>query len=168
MKALTTDIRRAEPRDAEAISDVHQHAWRGAYAGIIPHKALNAMLQRRGAEWWRRAISRSAYVLVADCGGTVSGYATLGPNRARLLPQKGEVYELYVRPEYQGVGLGSRLFSTALHCLKEQGLEGAVVWALAENDIALDFYRGAGGRDVAEGVETFDGKALKKIAFVWN
>jgi ribosomal protein S18 acetylase RimI-like enzyme len=167
MKALTIDIRRAEPRDAEPISEVHHAAWRGAYSGIIPHRALNAMLQRRGPQWWRRAISRSAYVLVADCGGTISGYATLGPNRARLLPQQGEVYELYIRPEYQGVGLGSRLFSSALRRLAEQGLKGAVVWALADNDIALAFYRGAGGRDVAEGVETFDGKALKKIAFTW-
>lgn len=168
MKALTIEIRRAEPRDAHAISDVHQAAWRGAYSGIIPHRALNAMLQRRGAEWWARAIRRSAYVLVADVGGTVAGYATLGPNRARLLPQKGEIYELYVQPEYQGVGLGTRLFTAAFRHLSDQGLDGTVVWALADNDLALSFYRGAGGKDVAEGTETFDGKALKKIAFVWN
>jgi hypothetical protein len=27
---------------------------------------------------------------------------------------------------------------------------------------------GAGGRDVAEGVEVFDQKALRKVAFVWD
>lgn len=168
MKALTIDIRRAEPRDAQAVSDVHYAAWRGAYTGIIPHRALNTMLQRRGPEWWARAIRRSAHVLVADVGGTVAGYATLGPNRARLLPQKGEIYELYIRPEYQGVGLGTRLFSAAFSQLAERGLDGTVVWALADNDLALAFYRGAGGRDVAEGMETFDGKELRKIAFVWS
>ncbi len=52
--------------------------------------------------------------------------------------------------------------------LVDQGLKGLVVWALDDNDIALSFYRGAGGRDVAEGVECFEGKTLKKIAFVWN
>jgi hypothetical protein len=33
---------------------------------------------------------------------------------------------------------------------------------------ALAFYAGAGGRDVAEGVEVFDQKALRKVAFVWD
>ncbi|TIW39026.1 MAG: GNAT family N-acetyltransferase, partial [Mesorhizobium sp.] len=40
MNTLTIDIRKAEPRDAAAIADVHQEAWRGAYSGIIPHRTL--------------------------------------------------------------------------------------------------------------------------------
>jgi hypothetical protein len=43
-----------------------------------------------------------------------------------------------------------------------------VVWALEDNTNALSFYTGAGGRDVAEGVEIFDQKALRKVAFVWD
>jgi hypothetical protein len=43
-----------------------------------------------------------------------------------------------------------------------------VVWALEDNHNALAFYAGAGGRDVAEGVEVFEQKALKKVAFVWE
>ena len=84
------------------------------------------------------------------------------------LPQQGEIYELYLKPEYQGVGLGSRLFAAAREKLAGHGLKGMVVWALEENDNAMSFYIGAGGRDVAEGVEVFDQKALKKIAFVWE
>ncbi|TIU37628.1 MAG: GNAT family N-acetyltransferase, partial [Mesorhizobium sp.] len=47
-------------------------------------------------------------------------------------------------------------------------LKGMVVWALEDNQNALAFYAGAGGRDVAEGVEIFEQKALKKVAFVWE
>jgi hypothetical protein len=43
-----------------------------------------------------------------------------------------------------------------------------VVWALEDNQNALAFYAGAGGRDVAEGVEVFDQKAIRKVAFVWD
>ena len=168
MKTLTIDIRRAEPRDAAAIADVHHEAWLGAYAGIIPHKALTAMLNRRGASWWSNAIRRAASVLVVELGGEIVGYATLGRNRARELPQQGEIYELYLKPEYQGVGLGTRLFRAARDKLATHGLRGMVVWALEENDNALGFYAGAGGRDVAEGVEVFDQKALRKVAFVWD
>lgn len=168
MSTVTVDIRRAALNDAIAIADVHHDAWRSAYAGIIPYKALNAMLQRRRAEWWARAIRRSTQILVAEVGGEVVGYATLGPNRARQLAQKGEIYELYIKPEYQGIGLGGRLLRTARRRLADMGLKGTVVWALEDNTLALSFYRGAGGRDIAEGIECFDGKTLKKVAFVWN
>jgi ribosomal protein S18 acetylase RimI-like enzyme len=168
MNTITIEIRKAEPRDADAIADVHQQAWLGAYSGIIPHRALSVMISRRGAEWWGNAIRRAATVLVVEIGGIVAGYATIGKNRARELSQQGEIYELYLRPEYQGIGLGSRLFAAARQRLAESGLAGMVVWALEENAGALSFYEGAGGRDVAEGIEIFDHKAVKKVAFVWD
>ncbi|MDI6028888.1 GNAT family N-acetyltransferase [Corticibacterium sp. UT-5YL-CI-8] len=168
MNTLLIDIRKAEPRDADAIADVHLEAWRGTYTGIIPHRALTAMINRRGGRWWSNAIRRAAGVLVIEMAGEVAGYATLGRNRARELPQQGEIYELYLRPEYQGVGLGSRLFTAARTKLADHGLKGLVVWALEDNDNAVSFYQGIGGRDVAEGVEIFDQKALKKVAFVWG
>src|SRR5690606_40311087 len=168
MNTITIDIRRAQPSDAEAIAEVHHDAWRGAYAGIIPHKALTTMINRRGRTWWADAIRRAASVLVVEIGGEVVGYATLGRNRARELPQQGEIYELYVRPEYQGIGLGTRLFAAARDRLAAHGLTGLVVWALEDNAGATRFYAGAGGRDVAEGVEVFDQHALRKLAFVWD
>jgi ribosomal protein S18 acetylase RimI-like enzyme len=168
MKTLTIDIRKAEPADAEAIAEVHMLAWQGAYSGIIPHRALGAMIRRRGSSWWANAVRRAASILVLDVGGTIAGYATVGRNRSRDLPQEGEIYELYIKPEYQGVGFGSRLFGAARQKLKSHGLKGLVVWALEENSSALNFYTGAGGRDVAEGVEVFDQKALRKVAFVWD
>ncbi|ODT08868.1 MAG: GNAT family N-acetyltransferase [Mesorhizobium sp. SCN 65-20] len=168
MNTLTIDIRKAEIRDADAIAEVHHEAWRGAYAGIIPHRALTAMINRRGGEWWANAIRRAATVLVIEIGGMIAGYATLGRNRARELKQQGEIYELYLRPECQGIGLGTRLFSAARQRLADHGLKGMVVWALEENENALAFYSGAGGRDIAEGVEVFDQKALRKVAFVWE
>ncbi|MBO6717322.1 MAG: GNAT family N-acetyltransferase [Rhizobiaceae bacterium] len=168
MNTLTIDIRKAGPRDAEAISGVHHEAWMGAYSGIIPHKALFRMVGRRGVGWWESAIRRAANVVVVEIGGDVVGYATLGRNRARELPQKGEIYELYLKPEYQGVGLGSRLFSAARERLAAHGLRDTVVWALEDNAGALSFYEGLGGRDIAEGVEVFDQKALRKIAYAWD
>ena len=168
MNTLTIDIRKAEPRDAGAIADVHAESWQGAYGGIIPFRALRAMIGRRGQAWWASAIRRAASVLVIEIGGDVVGYATLGRNRARELPQEGEIYELYIKPEYQGIGLGSRLFCAARDKLAAHGLSGLVVWALEDNVNATHFYAGAGGRDVAEGVEVFDARALRKVAYVWD
>ena len=110
---------------------------------------LARIISRRGPRWWDRAIRRGTAILVLEVGGAICGYATFGPNRARNLVQKGEVYEMYVKPEYQGVGLGTRLFLTARRELVRFGFDSVVVWALADNDNACRFYRNAGGRKVA-------------------
>ncbi len=107
---FTIGVRRAETGDADAITAVHDAAWRYAYEGMIPAKELARIIARRGPRWWDRAIRRGTAILVIEVGGTMCGYATFGPNRARNLVQKGEVYEIYLLPEYQGVGLGTRLF----------------------------------------------------------
>ena len=72
MKTLSIDVRRAEPQDAPAISEVHRVAWRHAYTGIIPHRALTKMIERRDEAWWRRATRGPATLLVLDVAGTVA------------------------------------------------------------------------------------------------
>ena len=168
MKTNVIGVRRAENRDAEAITAVHDSAWRYAYDGVIPAKELSRIVARRGARWWDRAIRRGTAVLVLEVGGTICGYATVGPNRARNLPQKGEIYEIYLKPEYQGVGLGTRLFLAARRELARFGFDSVVVWALADNDGACRFYRNAGGRKIARANERFGDVALTKIAFAWG
>jgi ribosomal protein S18 acetylase RimI-like enzyme len=168
MTTLTFDIRPASRRDSAAVAQVHEKSWENAYAGIIPHKSLANMVSRRGVDWWERTISGSNAVLVAEVGGTVAGYATVGRNRTLQLAQKGEIYELYVKPEYQGLGFGGQLFAAARARVANFGLKGTVVWALEENINALGFYRAMGGMDIAEGTESFENRVLKKIAFVWN
>ncbi|MBW3096751.1 GNAT family N-acetyltransferase [Pseudohoeflea coraliihabitans] len=167
MSALTIDIRPAEPADAAAIADVHRASWQHAYQGMLPYRTLRAMLERRDVSWWRRAIRGSTSILVLDVAGTLAGYATLGLNRSRSLPQEGEIYELYLLPEYQGIGLGKRLFGETRRLLASLGCEGTVVWCLEDNDQAIGFYTARGGLDVAEGTENFDGRSVRKLAFVW-
>jgi len=167
MTTLAVDVRRAEPDDAVAISETHRAAWQQAYSGLIPYRALRTMVERRSHRWWRRAIRGSTSILVLEVGGVIAGYATLGLNRARSLPQEGEIYELYLKPEYQGIGFGSHLFREAKRLLSSLGCKGLVVWTLADNDTAVDFYRALGGVDIAEGAESFDRQRIRKVAFVW-
>jgi len=168
MATITIATRKAGPRDARKIADAHDSAWTNAYSGIVPYAALNRMVRRRGEKWWLDAIRRSTFVMVIEAGDTIAGYATLGRNRVSTLPFEGEIYELYLRPEYQGIGLGEKLFLAARGELKRRCLRGSVVWVLADNHRAIRFYQNAGGRPIAEGSEIFDGKRLTKLAFAWD
>jgi ribosomal protein S18 acetylase RimI-like enzyme len=168
MTTQVIGVRRAEIRDAIAITEVHDNAWRFAYDGMIPAKELTRIIARRGPRWWDRAIRRGTAILVLEVGGRICGYATVGPNRARNLQQKGEVYEIYLKPEYQGIGLGTRLFLAARRELARFGFDTVVVWALADNENACRFYKNAGGRKVAKANERFGEVALTKVAFAWG
>jgi len=168
MSTLLVETRRARPIDAAEIAEIHDSAWRTAYRGLIPGSELEKMIQRRGPAWWETALRRGSRVLVLTFGDSIAGYANVGRNRARGLPYEGEIYELYLRPEYQGLGFGRRLFSDARKELSSAGYDGLAVWALAANEPALGFYRALGGMSVARSTETFGGATLEKIAFGWS
>ncbi len=168
MATITIETRRAHPEDACEIAQVHADSWRHAYSGMVPHAALSRMINRRDADWWATAIRRATVILVVEMADEIAGYATIGPNRVSTLPFEGEIYELYLKPEFQGVGLGSKLFLDARTELRQRGYKGVAVWVLSDNEPAIQFYKNAGGRAVASGSEHFDNKKLCKTAFAWD
>jgi ribosomal protein S18 acetylase RimI-like enzyme len=167
MSTDAIEIRLARPEDAGSIADVHDTAWRYAYRGVIPGRDLERMVERRGARWWQNAIDRKTRIVVLSFGGQIAGYATYGRNRAPSLPFHGEIFELYLRPEYQGVGFGRRLFTAVRRDLAGHDVKSLLVWALADNEMACNFYRHLGGTPVDSTVEHFGEAKLQKIAFGW-
>jgi ribosomal protein S18 acetylase RimI-like enzyme len=168
MSTVLIEIRRAKPSDAVAIASTHDDAWRAAYQGLIPGVELDKLITRRGPEWWDSAIRKGSRIALLAFGDKIAGYANYGRNRARSLFYDGEVYEIYLRPEYQGLGFGRRLFTSARRDLAQSGLKSLVVWALADNEPAVDFYRALGGKAVARSSERFGERSLDKVAYAWN
>ncbi|MBH0237270.1 GNAT family N-acetyltransferase [Methylobrevis sp. L22] len=168
MSTLSIDIRRARLQDAAAVAEVHDAAWRNAYRGILPGIDLERMVEKRGPAWWQRAIRRKVAVLVLEVDRHVVGYATLGPSRMRALPHKGEIYEIYLKPEYQGIGLGRRLFQAARSALGEMRFKGLAVRALVANEAALGFYRRLGGDKLVETGERIGDSVLPVVVFGWD
>jgi ribosomal protein S18 acetylase RimI-like enzyme len=168
MSTILIEVRRAKPSDATAIAATHDEAWRTAYQGVIPGPELDKLINRRGPTWWENAISRGSRIAILVFGDTVAGYANYGRNRARSLYYDGEIYELYLRPEFQGLGFGRKLFQAARRDLGQSGMSSLVVWALSDNENAVGFYRNLGGRAVARSSERFGGKVLDKVAYAWQ
>lgn len=167
MSTVLIDIRRARAEDAVPLAEAHDEAWRTAYRGLIPGPELEKLVTRRGPSWWDAAIRRGSRISLLMFGDEIAGYTNYGRNRAKSLPYGGEVYELYLRPEYQGLGFGRKLFAMAKRDLTQAGHSGLVVWALTDNEPAVQFYRAMGGRAVARSTERFGPKVLDKVAFAW-
>lgn len=159
MTSLVIDVRPARASDAAQLAEAYSVSWREAYAGIIPAITLERMIVRRSARWWRDVLSRRA-VLVLDVDAMVAGYSSFAPARGAAQAGAAEVQELYLRPEYQGIGLGVRLFAATLRRIRSRGYGRVLVRALAENDRANNFYVRHGGRLVARTDESLGGRML--------
>ena len=160
-------IRPARASDAEAIAETHDASWRGAYRGVIPGVELERMIARRGPRWWRAAILKRTGLLVLDFEKEIVGYATYGRNRVPTMPYAGEIFELYLRPEHQGLGFGRDLFNAARRELAQHGCLSTIVWALADNENALGFYRRLGGTTIRRAEERFGENMLTRVAFAF-
>jgi ribosomal protein S18 acetylase RimI-like enzyme len=168
MNAITISVRRARTEDAAALSGVFDAAWREAYQGILPALSLERMIGRRGPKWWLSTIGRGRPLVVLDIGEAIAGYVAYGRCRDRSLPADGEIDELYLAPEYQGLGFGKRLFRAVRNDLDDRGAKRVAVWCLAENERACAFYRRLGGRMIAETTEQFSGAAKVKTCFLFR
>jgi GNAT superfamily N-acetyltransferase len=152
------------PADAGALARLHGECWRYAYAGIIPGPALARMVSRRGPSWWARLHAGGGRALTLDLGRVPVGYALLG--RCRGGPGV-EIQELYIRPDCQGLGFGTRLFAASRAALAERGPVALTIWCLARNRIGCAFYRARGGRETARTGVRFGGVDLEQIRFSW-
>ena len=168
MATIDIFVRPARPKDAEAIAHVHAEAWKSAYSGIIPGQTLNSMISRRHSNWWSRAVkNKGADVQVILFAGYVAGYASIRRNFHDYPQASSEVCEIYLLPEYQGVGLGGRLFAAAKNAATQKYGKGCIVWALKDNESACQFYLHMGGRPVANAIEKLGASELEKIGYFW-
>jgi ribosomal protein S18 acetylase RimI-like enzyme len=165
MENQSISIRRASLDDISQIADVHAASWRYAYRGIIPGRELEKMVRHRSGRWWKSAIQRGGGLLVVDFDDVVVGYVSFGRCRDVSARYTGEIFELYLMPEFQGLGFGRRLFRGAQAYLASRGFPTLIVWALTENHIATDFYESLGGKPVKKALEHFGATLCERIAF---
>ena len=124
---------------------VHWRAWHEAYSGIVSGEYLGRFTLEKCEEI---AFDQPDGVDVAKDGGRVVGFVGCGAREGG----EGEIYSLYVLPEYFGKGVGSALMEAGLERLK--GCPRVCLHVLKENERAVRFYRKSGFRP--DGTEAFD------------
>ncbi|MBG03887.1 MAG: GNAT family N-acetyltransferase [Rhodospirillaceae bacterium] len=162
------NIRSARPDDADAIARIHVETWRDAYAGILPDRVLVNMSISREKGGWSGTLLNRERVYIAEtenCG--IVGFGSYGPQRLSNMKSEGEVYTLYVSPDFQGRGFGSNLMASMFGALARDGRKSVIVWVLRDNPSKY-FYEAIGGRKIAERDERLWGESIPQIAYAWD
>ncbi len=144
-------VRAATGDDAADIVRINVHGWRRAYRGVVPDDVLAAMSIEDRVDRYRQRMSQPSdfETLVAQDGGAIVGYVSLGPYRVGqrdgvLSRRVGEVVAIYVDPSRWGTGAGRLLMTSALRRLAGRGFQSVRLWVLVDNSQARRFYERAG------------------------
>jgi ribosomal protein S18 acetylase RimI-like enzyme len=161
-------IRSARPEDARGIAKLDVETWRATYAGMLDASYLVGLLARRRELGWHNVIlrePRDVRVAVGD-GEAILGFGSCGPNRGDRR-FAGEVFTLYVAPDWQNQGIGRRLLIALFRRLVAGGRSSAIVWVLRDNPSRF-FYERLGGRQVTYKTLAFAGSAVEAVAYGWG
>lgn len=155
-------IRLPTQNDCLAIGHVYCEAWKAAYKGIVPDDYLNRLTD----ENCMPCSIRSKGALIYESDRKVLGVVSFGARRDRPASKDGEIYSIYVLPEYWRTGAGRALFEAAKEQLRAAGCNALFPWALTENLRAAGFYRKMGMTPVESRTIVISGRELTETGFV--
>ncbi|MSP50014.1 MAG: GNAT family N-acetyltransferase [Alphaproteobacteria bacterium] len=171
LRRSAVEIRHAEFDDSAGIARVQIETWRTAYRGIMPQRLLDDMNDVRISAFWAQVIAEAqgrSFCFVAQAGERVVGFSSGGPRQHSNDPARGEVYALYVLPEFQGRGVGRRLVVTSLERMLELGISEGRIWTLSDNAPARGFYERMGGIATDLGHNDIGGIKYPEVAYDWS
>jgi ribosomal protein S18 acetylase RimI-like enzyme len=127
-------IRRAKAADAQDIAALVRESWLTANQDLLPNDTADTLVKTAdiggfiAGEW--------ESIWVAELNDDIVGVTGVNP--------AGVIWALYVRPGFQGYGVGSALYDAAINTLKRAGQRKALLEVLAANENAVAFYRSRG------------------------
>ena len=115
---------------------VHWKCWQETYPGLVSQAYLDNLTLEKTEE---KAFQWRDNILVAKDGDGVVGFVGYGKSSEA---DTGEVFALYVLPEYHGTGVGRQLMDAALE--KLASYPHICLWLVKGNARALRFYEKCG------------------------
>lgn len=157
-------IRWANPKDSKALALIHTAGWQAAYKGIIPDEILDNISVEKRSKYFEAALTegRDETALI-EVDTITAGFLTLGHNRDEDLDNTyGEIWGLYLLPQYWDRGIGRRLMEWGTQELINRGYKYATLWVLVDNNRGKNFYFKLGFLQESKVKEIQIGKLLKE------
>lgn len=160
--------RRAVPDDLSSIAKVYLLTSQTAFQGLVPTKYLKNLSEETEKEDLRRNYLKTDYqIFIAENRKSeIVGFVDLEemPNG---IPFDFKLNSLYVLPEFQRRGIGSKLFAMAIKEIVSKGKNSMVLEALEINPFN-SFYKKTGGQVVGFSNHTLANENFKTLVYGWE
>lgn len=169
-------IRPATQVDIPAIAALHIAGWKGAYGGLVDQAYLDALsVEQRIKDWQGWMAAGESEVFLAEEEGRPAGFVVIGrtktppPGSSPIRPShSGEIYALYLDPDFWRKGIGTALIKHAARELKARKHSTICLWVLDGNARAKAFYEKMGGQKIGNKMIEIGPNKLKEICYGWR
>lgn len=162
-------FREATIADCPAVAKVHVQSWKESFAGIVPQTFLDKMSVEKRAQAFEKGFSASFYrMYVAEVPHRgIVGFADFGEPRENVDAYDGELYAVYLLPEFQRKGIGGRLFRLGVEFLKANGRSSMYLLALEVSPYRA-FYEKMGGQIAGRKHIEIEGAGYDELIYGWE
>ncbi len=162
------DIRIAKEEDCRSISILKRTIWETTYRGIYPDEKLNKYDVDKNENKFKNMINeKSQKLFVLLDNSKIIGYMSCGEILRAFDNYTHDIGLLYLLKEYQGKGLGLKLFKYAQEELKNQGITEFIVSCNKYNLPAKQFYSKMGGK-IIKIDECNEDKSIPQVKFKFS
>lgn len=161
-------LREATIADCEEVAHMHVLAWQGSFRGVVPQAFLDRMSAVQRVEAFSQGFTAQFYrMYVAEVSDSrIVGFADFGEPRGEIEGYEGELYSIYILPEFQRRGIGQRLVQLGVQFLLANDRSSMYLLTL-EASPYRKFYDKLGGRVVRQKQISIDGLAFTELIYVW-
>jgi GNAT superfamily N-acetyltransferase len=125
-------------------------------------------VERRTKAFEERFQSDSYKMYVAEgADGGIIGFADCGEPRDDIEGYQAELYAIFLLPEFQGSGVGRRLFSLCVEAVAKSGKSSMYLLAF-ENSPYRSFYDKMGGVVIGKKQVEIEGTMFDAVVYGWK
>lgn len=161
--------REANVAECAAVAKVHVRSWHESFAALVPQSVMERItVERRTNAFEERFQSDSYKMYVAEVVEQgIIGFADCGEPRDKIDNYQAELYAIFLLPEFQGSGVGRRLFSMCVDSVVKSGKSSMYLLAF-ENSPYRSFYDKMGGQLVSKRPVEIEGTTFNAVVYGWK
>lgn len=144
-------IQKATTKNFKELQELCQELVKKEYKEYDRLLDLDWTFGKKGIKYFTDALTKEnscTFIAIVDNKiiGYLVGCITKGENY-RILPKLAELDSIFVVKEYQGQGIGSKLYNAFIKWCKSKNVKMTRVEASAQNKQGISFYRKNGFKD---------------------